>query len=533
MRVAIGQINATVGDIEGNYKKIVDYIDRARSNADLIVFPELSLTGYPPQDLLFENSFISKAETFLDKIISRKNGINVILGSIRMEKEKMFNSAFFISDNSKPQYIDKTLLPTYDVFDERRYFYESIGNKVVNMSLAGYDYKLGIQICEDLWDDDYDKNVSEILYEMGADIFINISASPYYINKKSERIKLVKSKVLDNGKPFIYVNMVGAQDELIFDGNSFCINSYGKLIGLCESFHEDLLTIDTDIKEEAKEEQEYDKYYEIFSGLSLGISDYFRKSNHSKAIIGLSGGIDSSLTAAIAAHSIGPDNIVGVFMPTKFSSSASREDSKELAETLGIKFHNIDIDGLYESISSTISNIVDEPLNDIADQNIQSRIRGMILMTLSNQYNGLVLNTGNKTELALGYSTIYGDTVGSISVIGDLNKIDVYELSRWINNNYDSPIPTRVITRKPSAELKENQEDPFDYDLISPLIDKIISLDSDLINGAYSQEIIKETAGRVARSEYKRRQAPIAIKVSRKAFGRGRRFPIINGYRND
>ena len=532
MRVAIGQINATVGDIEGNYSKIVDYIDRGKSQADIIVFPELSLTGYPPQDLLLQDSFISKAKTFLDKIISRKNGVVVIVGSIRKEGEKMFNSAFVISDNAELQYIDKTLLPTYDVFDERRYFSESIKNKVVKVDGLGGVCTLGIQICEDLWDDDYDRKVSDVLNEMGADIFINISASPYYINKKTERIKLVSSKVSAYGKPFIYVNMVGAQDELIFDGSSFCINSDGQLIGICNSFDEDLLAIDTE-KKESVEVEPYDKCYELFSGLSLGISDYFRKSNHSKAVIGLSGGIDSSLTASIAAESIGPDNILGVFMPTKFSSSASREDARKLADALGISFHEIDIDGLYEAISSTISKVVGESLNDIAEQNIQSRIRGMILMTLSNQHNGLVLNTGNKTELALGYCTIYGDMVGSISVIGDLNKIEVYELSRWINSNYGSPIPNRVLTRKPSAELKENQEDPFDYDAISPLIDKIVGLEPDLINGAYPENIIQDTVGKVARSEYKRRQAPIAIKVSRKAFGRGRRFPIINGYRND
>ena len=532
MRIAIGQINATVGDIEKNYKTIIDYIDRARNSADIIVFPELSLTGYPPQDLLFQKSFVLKAEAFLDRIISRDNGIIVILGTIRREEQKMFNSAFIIADSNNVQYIDKSLLPTYDVFDEKRYFTKALENKVIKVDIDGYEYSLGIQICEDLWDKDYTKKVSSILNEMGAEIFINISASPYYINKKSERIELVKSKVSAHGKPFVYVNMIGAQDELIFDGNSFYVNSNGELIELCNSFDEHLLTIDTE-KKESIEIKPHDKCYELFSCLSLGISDYFKKSNHSKAIIGLSGGIDSSLTAAIAAKSIGSDNIMGVFMPTKFSSRASREDARELADTLGISFNQIDIDSLYKSILSTISNVVGEPLNDIANQNIQSRIRGMILMTLSNQYNGLVLNTGNKTELALGYCTIYGDMVGSISVIGDLNKIEVYELSRWINNNYGSPIPNRVLTRKPSAELKENQEDPFDYDAISPLIDKIVSLESDLMNASYPADIIQNTIAQVASSEYKRRQAPIAIKVSKKAFGRGRRFPIINGYRND
>jgi len=534
MIVALSQLNSTVGDLAGNAALIKDAIREARNRADILVFPEMVLTGYPTKDLVFDLDFINSTHDILMEISKSIFDIIVLIGFVRRENNKTYNSVAIIQSGKIIGFRDKTLLPTYDIFDEKRYF--SPANKIepINIKVNNDNIRLGIQICEDLWDDDYEVKVTDILAEQNVDLIINLSASPFHIHRIKDRIRIVKEKVKKYNKPYIYCNSVGYQEELIFDGQSFVVNSSGDIIALAKAFEEDLLMVDISLQN-SYAFTVLDKFEELFNALSLGVKDYLQKTHHSKAIIGLSGGIDSAVTAAIATNALGGENIIGVSLPSKYSSDHSIRDAELLACNLGIDFEIIKINDINGKFLGTLNSILDDSNPGLAEENLQARIRGNILMTIANKKNALLLNTGNKTEIALGYCTLYGDMCGALGVISDLNKNEVYDLANWINTKYNNKmIPESSLTKLPSAELSYNQVDPFDYKIISPLVEEIVTNGcniSQLLDAGYNYDLCKDIINRIRCFEYKRHQSAPGIRVSKKAFGLGRRYPIINQYR--
>ena len=533
MKIALCQINPTVGAINQNKKSIFDWYHRAIDiGADLVVFPELSLIGYPPQDLLLRNRFIENAKNALDEI-AQKSTIPIILGNTMMEDNKLYNCAFFCEKGEIISHYKKRLLPTYDVFDEARYFTSGSEPCVVKVSINGENVYLGLQICEDLWDKNYSCDLVEELKAKGAEIIINLSASPYRVDRLLDRCELIQSKASDNRLSYVYCNLVGAQDELIFDGQSLAYNENGELIAQGKAFEEEILMVDIknsqtiDLKDSRREEK-------IYNALVLGVKDYFKKTGHIEAVIGLSGGIDSSLTACIAVDALGIENVHGVSMPSKFSSQHSKDDAKLLSENLGVDYRTISIESIVSSFEESLKASYNGSEPGVAEENIQARTRGSIIMALSNKFNWLVLSTGNKTELAMGYCTLYGDMNGGLAVISDLSKTDVYALSRWVNEKagFDC-IPINSIEKPPSAELAPNQVDPFDYDVVSPLVTAMIEDEkspTELIEGGADPELVKDISRRIRINEYKRRQAAPGLRVTSKAFGIGRRVPIVNQF---
>ena len=533
MKIALCQINPTVGAINQNKKIILETYSRAIDlKADVIVFPELAIIGYPPQDLLLRDRFIINAQNALNEI-AQKSTIPVILGNTLIEHNKLYNCAFICENGEIVSHYKKRLLPTYDVFDEDRYF--SAGNKhcIVELAIDGKNTKIGLQICEDLWDKNYSCDLAKELKESGAEIIINISASPYRVDKLLDRCELIQTKAKDNSIPYIYCNLVGAQDELIFDGQSLAYNENGQLIAQGKSFEEEIVMVDLSLNKpmNLKVVQREEK---IYNALVLGVKDYFKKTNHSEAVIGLSGGIDSSLTASIAVDALGKENVHGVSMPSKFSSQHSKDDAKLLSENLGVDYRTISIESIVSSFEQSLKASYNGSESGVAEENIQARARGSIIMALSNKFNWLVLSTGNKTELAMGYCTLYGDMNGGLAVISDLSKTDVYALSKWVNKNAGfERIPFSSIEKPPSAELCLDQVDPFDYNVVSPLVSSLIDDEkspSELIKEGADPELVKDISSRIRINEYKRRQAAPGLKVTSKAFGMGRRVPIINQY---
>jgi NAD+ synthase (glutamine-hydrolysing) len=555
MRIAMAQINSTVGDLKGNAEKIIEYIEEAkRHKTDLVVFPELAVTGYPPQDLLLENAFVKNNKELLEELI-RNNTIDIVgvIGFVDYKGKNLYNAAAVFIKNELIRVAYKTLLPTYDVFDEDRYFKPAREEEIkpISVDLNGRKFELGIEICEDLWDKNYDIKVTDLLAKRRADVIVNISASPFYTGKRSEREGLLKEKSRKNKVPIFYVNMVGGQDELVFDGQSLAVDSSGNLVAIGKQFNEDLIITDIDLKkgvaEKVKPPQCY-KEQETFNAIVLGIRDYFRKTGFKKAIVGMSGGIDSSLTACIAAEALGKENVIGVSMPSKYSSEYSKTDAQKLAENLGICFIQFPIQDIVDSYQKTLKKpleeirkkfgIEKESDDSVADENLQPRTRGNCLMDISNRLKDLkilVINTGNKTELALGYCTLYGDMAGGIGALGDVSKLEVYKLAKYISKKAGREvIPSKVFLKKPSPELKEDQFDPFDFDIVSPLVDEIIEnrrSKRELIEMGYPKEVVEDTYKRIRNSEYKRWQATPCIKITPKAFGIGWKMPIVNMYR--
>lgn len=550
----MAQINATVGDLRGNITRIKEYIDIASKNkTDLVIFPELVITGYPPQDLLLQHAFVKRNKQLLEKLISHNShDIGGVIGFVDYERKNLYNAAAIFVKNSIISIVHKTLLPTYDVFDEDRYFKRAKKEEIrpVPMNLSAGKIKLGVEICEDLWDKNYDVKVTDLLATRDADVIVNINASPFYTGKRFERQKLLKEKSRKNRVPMFYINLVGGQDELVFDGQSLGVDSSGNLVAIGKQFEEDLVITDIDLKKGTAQRIKPPAYHrerEMLEALVLGIHDYFAKSGFKKAIIGMSGGIDSSLTTCIAAQALGKENIIGVSMPSKFSSEHSKTDAQRLAENLGIYFVQFPIQEIVNAYMKTLENPSGNIRNgfgtekdrddSVADENIQPRIRGNCLMDISNRLKDLrilVVNTGNKTELALGYCTLYGDMAGGVGALGDVNKLDVYRLARYVNEKAKKEIiPSNVLTKKPSPELKPGQFDPFDFDVVSPLVDEIIenrrSIE-ELVKMGYAKQVVEDTYRRIRNAEYKRRQAVPCIKITAKAFGIGWKMPIVNKY---
>jgi len=533
MKIALCQINPTVGAIKQNKELILKkYQEAINLGAELIVFPELALIGYPPQDLLLRNKFINNAEIALDEI-AKQSTIPIIIGSTLAENDQLYNCSYVCANGQVVDHYKKILLPTYDVFDEDRYFKSGDQPVIVEISIGSKIKKIGLQICEDLWDHTYSRNLVDQLKNAGAELIINISASPYRVDRLVDRCNLIKTKVDSTGIPFLYCNLVGAQDELIFDGQSVAYDSKGNLIAQGNSFVEEIVIVDFD-NQDSIELNVLQREEKIYNALVLGVKDYFIKTGHSEAVLGLSGGIDSSLTACIAVDALGSDNVHGVSMPSKYSSEHSKDDAKELAQNLGIDYQVVSIESIVNSFEYSLKASYNGTQPGVAEENIQSRARGSIIMALSNKFNWLVLSTGNKTELAMGYCTLYGDMNGGLSVISDLSKTDVYALSRWVNESSGTErIPLNSIDKPPSAELKPNQVDPFDYDVVSPLVAALVDNQkspSQLIKEGADPELVEDISKRIRINEYKRRQAAPGLRVTSKAFGMGRRVPIVNKY---
>ena len=533
MKIALCQINPTVGAIKQNKELILKkYQEAINLGAELIVFPELALIGYPPQDLLLRNKFINNAAVALDEI-AKQSTIPIIVGSTLVENDQLYNCSYVCANGQIVDNYKKILLPTYDVFDEDRYFKSGDQPVTVEIAIGPKIKKIGLQICEDLWDHTYSRNLAGQLKNAGAELIINISASPYRVDRLVDRCNLIKTKVDNTGIPFLYCNLVGAQDELIFDGQSVVYDGKGNLLAQGSPFVEETIIVDLD-NQEPIELNVLQREEKIYNALVLGVKDYFTKTGHTEAVLGLSGGIDSSLTACIAVDALGSDNVHGVSMPSKYSSEHSKDDAKELAQNLGMDYQVVSIESIVDSFEHSLKASYNGTEPGVAEENIQARARGSIIMALSNKFNWLVLSTGNKTELAMGYCTLYGDMNGGLSVISDLSKTDVYAISSWVNKNSDKErIPLNSIDKPPSAELKPNQIDPFDYDVVSPLVTALVDNQkspSQLIKEGADPELVEDISRRIRINEYKRRQAAPGLRVTSKAFGMGRRVPIVNKY---
>ncbi len=546
MKIALCQLNPVTGDIAGNTARIKEVISETRDeHPDLLVFPELFILGYPPLDLLDNQWFIGRGLSALDDLcnLSQQYPDTGILTGITLPAtvdncRGLFNSAVLITGGRILFHQNKSLLPTYDVFDESRYFTEAPAIELVIFK----GEKLGITICEDAWNGEdmqeqsrYDFDPVKKLAEMGATLFINISASPFSIGKKKLRYSLIQNHAKKHGIPFVVVNMVGANDELIFDGASMVFNGKGELCTLLPSFSESIQIIDTAAPGEALPEPSQESTGDIYNALLLGIRDYTRKCGFHKALIGLSGGIDSAVTCALAVDALGAKKVRGVTMPSQYSSPGSVSDSQKLAENLGIELKNIAIEPIFSAYIRELSPHFNQKEPDVTEENIQARIRGSLLMSLSNKYGCLLLMTGNKSELAVGYCTLYGDMCGGLAVLSDIYKTMVYDLARYINREREL-IPQATIDKQPSAELRPGQKDSDSlppYELLDSILKQFIEKGAstrEVIAGGIDADVVLWVADAMAKNEYKRRQAAPGLKITPKAFGLGRRFPIAAKY---
>ncbi len=544
MKVALAQLNPVVGDIVGNVAKIRSaLLEGAKGGADVVVTPELALTGYPPRDLLDLDDFISANLKALGGLAYDTAETGLIVGFVDRRETadgpKLFNAAALLHQGKVISVHHKSLLPTYDVFDEGRYFEPASEVEVV--AFAGET--LGISICEDIWNDPelrsrrrYDKDPIGTLAAKGATVLINLSASPYVYGKMDLRVRMLSNHVRKHQAPLIYVNQVGGNDELIFDGTSMVFDASGRAVLVCESFVSEVRVVDLAGSAELETVHPSDDVSSVYRALVLGTRDYVHKSGFTDAVVGLSGGIDSALTVCIAVEALGADHVHALSMPGPYSSTHSIEDAKTLADALGIRLDVIEITSLFESYLATLSPVMEGTAPDVTEENIQARIRGNILMAVSNKLGGLVLATGNKSELAAGYCTLYGDMTGGLAVISDVPKTQVYELARYVNSRAQV-IPESILTKPPSAELKPDQTD---QDTLPPyeVLDRIVQLyieDHMPLAGLIEAGIDAETARRMVRlidlNEYKRRQAAPVLKVTGRAFGMGRRMPIAQRFR--
>lgn len=540
MKVALGQINTTIGDFTGNTAKIIEYSRRAKeAGASLILFPELSVCGYPPRDLVEKSSFVRKNEEALDRIKGETCGITVVCGVVtRAQAEtgkSVMNSAAVLEDGKIKLIQSKMLLPTYDVFDESRNFAPADSQKLLTLC----NTPVAVTICEDAWNDKhfwnkrlYQIDPVETLLQAGGKILFNISASPFYVGKPELRRNMLSAIAKNDNVPVVMVNLVGGNDSVVFDGSSLVLAPDGRVIAQGKSFEEDLVFFDTDTLTGDIHPQMEGEEASAYGALVLGTRDYVRKCGFQRVIIGLSGGIDSALTAAIAAEAVGAENVIGVGMPSPYSSRGSIDDAKALAANLGIRFELIRISDVFDAYLKTLKPVFGNMPEDVTEENIQSRIRGAILMALSNKFSALVLSTGNKSELGVGYCTLYGDMVGGLAVISDVPKTMVYRLSEYVNHEREV-IPRNTIVKPPSAELKPNQTDQDTlppYDVLDTILMEYVEdykpAEQIAQEHRYDLDLVKKVIRMVDRAEYKRQQAAVGLKISEKAFGVGRRMPI-------
>jgi NAD+ synthase (glutamine-hydrolysing) len=556
IRIGLAQINPTVGDLVGNTTKIIDWIGRARAlGADIVAFPELAVTGYPPEDLVLRRSFVADNLTALGEIVAATRGIAVVVGFVDMDDD-IYNAAAVISDGCLVHRYHKQYLPNYGVFDEERYFQR--GHESPVFVIAGV--AVGVNICEDIW---YPDGPTRAQAAAGADIIVNINASPYHRAKGALRENMISTRASDNAVVICHVNMVGGQDELIFDGHSLVFDKRGELIARGPQFREELIVLDIGIEGELRtsgggaritvSERPFsdekpavawaiapllDPAAEVWQALLLGVRDYVGKTGFEDVVLGLSGGVDSAVVAALAADALGAEHVIGVSMPSRFSSEGSKVDAYALAERLGVRMLTIPIEAPFAATLDTLSDAFADTQFGLAEENLQARIRGNLLMALSNKYGWLVLTTGNKSEMATGYSTLYGDMAGGFAVIKDVPKTLVWELARYRNATAGKEIiPQIIIDKPPSAELRPDQFDIDSlppYDVLDPILKAYVednhSID-EIVAAGFDAALVQRVVRMVDRNEYKRRQAPPGIKITPRAFGRDRRLPIANRYR--
>jgi NAD+ synthase (glutamine-hydrolysing) len=540
VKIALGQINPTVGDFTGNAAKIIDFAQAAKSRGvGLILFPELSVCGYPPRDLVERASFVVRNRETVEHIAAETRGIAVICGLVTPAHadtgKSVMNSAALLMDGGIKFVQSKMLLPTYDVFDEIRNFAPAR-----SQSLFPFCGKqMALTICEDAWNDKhfwdrrlYSFDPVEALVQAGGNFVLNISASPFWAGKRELRRGMLATIARNDRVPVAFVNQVGGNDSLVFDGSSMVFDREGNVIAQGKSFEEDLILFDSDSLTGEIHEQIEGEEASIYSGLVLGTRDYMRKCGFRQAIIGLSGGIDSALTAAIAAEAIGKENVIGVGMPGPYSSPGSIDDARAVAANLGIRFEILPITGIFDDYRKVLSEVFQGRTEDTTEENIQSRIRGSLLMALSNKFGALVLSTGNKSELGVGYCTLYGDMAGGLAIISDVPKTMVYRLSHYVNSR-KSVIPAATLEKSPSAELRPGQMDSDSlppYDVLDAILEDYVeqsySVEQIARDRGFEVELVRGVARMIERNEYKRQQAAPGIKISPKAFGYGRRFPI-------
>jgi len=574
MRIALAQINPTVGDLEGNVSRIIDYLQRAkRVDADLIAFPELAVTGYPPEDLLLKSQFIDDNLQALKRIQESVSDITAIIGFVD-RKNDIYNAAALIHNKEIIDVYHKVYLPNYGVFDEYRYFRAGVRYPIYRIG----DAWIGINICEDIW---YPEGPARIQSLAGAELILNINASPYHIGKGRLREEMLSTRAFDNRVILAYLNTVGGQDELVFDGHSLILDQEGNVIIRGKQFEEDLIIADLNFESIMKKRlhtprrrqevmnpekgtvekitvsrkklshkekrcpvrpksgyRAFDTMEEVYTALILGTSDYVNKNGFKGVVIGLSGGIDSSLVASIAADALNAQNVNGLFMPSPYTSKGSREDAYALADNLGIRVREVPIDTIMKSYRNALKKDFSGKPSDVTEENLQARIRGNILMAFSNKFGWLVLTTGNKSEMSVGYATLYGDMAGGFAVIKDVPKTMVYQLCRWKNDHAGRVIiPERMFTKEPTAELRPGQKDSDTlppYSVLDPILKAYIEEDrtfEEILSFGYDVEGSRKVIRMIDSSEYKRRQSPPGIKITQKAFGRDRRFPITNRYR--
>ena len=573
-RVGLAQINTTVGDFEGNLAVIRKYIaDARRLHCDIIAFPELAITGYPPEDLLLRKEFCQKSASSAELLKSETDGIIAIVGFVDWHNSNPFNAAAIFVDGNLAGVYHKRRLPNYGVFDEERYF---SSGRTTPLFHAG-DLTFGVSICEDIW---YPGLPLSGFSLAGAELCININASPFSLGRVAEREQLLSTRAVDNSIALAYVNAVGGQDELVFDGSSFFVKPDGTLIARASQFVEELLIAEIDLDAvskprlhdprgrieirhgETNTENEVEHMVlsytpklsdhestdmkvalplceeeEIWKALVVGVRDYLDKTGFADVLIGLSGGIDSSLVAAIAVDALGPSHVIGVSMPSRYSSEHSREDAEKLAQNLGIKYHSVPIEPAHIAMLNMLSESFEGEVEGLPEENLQSRLRGNILMSLANKNNAIVLTTGNKSEMATGYATLYGDLAGGFAVIKDVPKTLVYKLAKWRNlEDSNSLIPDEVISKPPSAELRPEQLDTDslpEYEVLDPILEAYVERDAtvdELIKAGFQEEDVRHVITLIDRNEYKRRQSPPGVKITQRAFGRDRRLPLAQRY---
>ncbi len=574
LRIALAQIDTVVGDISGNAQKIVSWIQMARAEgADMICFPELALTGYPPEDLLLKPDFIQSNLEALGRIAAAVNGITALVGFVDREDD-IYNAACVLHQGRRLATYRKHFLPTYGVFDEDRYFQP--GREGLVLTLGGV--RVGVSICEDLW-----YPIGPIRAEAlhgNAEVLVNLSSSPYSIGKKTFKERMFATRATDNAVFVVDVNRVGGQDELVFDGQSLILNPEGEVLARGKAFQEQLLVCDLEVSpllraRLADPRRRKDKLFdsgqtvavrcvqlaerrdtttrlplvadfcqplsleeEVLGALRLGVRAYVRNNGFGEVVIGLSGGVDSALTAVIAAQALGPEAVIGVSMPSAITSAASRDDACQLARNLGIRFLEIPMAAIQETYLTTLAEAFRGKAPDVTEENLQSRIRGNLLMALSNKFNWLVLTTGNKSEVSVGYCTLYGDTAGGFAVLKDVPKTLVYRLAQHVNSARDRPIiPERILSRPPTAELRAGQLDTDSlppYEILDPILQAYVEEEmgvEEITRMGFEKEIVRDVIRKVDRNEYKRRQSPPGIKITPRAFGKERRLPITNRYR--
>jgi NAD+ synthase (glutamine-hydrolysing) len=541
LRVALLQINPTAGDIAGNAALIMQGARKVQDQSpDLIVTPELALMGYLPRDLLMNQGFVRRSCQALHEIATElKSAPPILVGVATPNPSEMgrplFNSAVLLENGEVGRPFHKTLLPTYDVFDEDRYFEPAAGPQILELN----GHRLGISICEDVWNDRdfwqrrrYHQDPIEMLAQSGAQAIINLSSSPFIAGKQILRERMLSHMAQKYGMPVAYVNQVGGNDDLIFDGRSCAFDGQGKMLARAKGFQDDVLIVNLSNGSGAIADDDFETEAEIWHALVLGVRDYVSKTRFSKVLLGLSGGVDSALTAAIAAEAVGPENVLGVLMPSRYSSSGSVDDSLNLAENLGIRTHTLPISDIMQTYDGVLAEAFRGYKADVTEENIQSRIRGNLLMALSNKFGSLLLTTGNKSEISVGYCTLYGDMNGGLAVIADLPKMMVYRVSRW-RNRRRADIPESILTKAPSAELRPDQTD---QDSLPPydLLDQILELHieqcqsaEDIIASGYDPETVRRVLRLVRIAEFKRKQAAPVLKVTSRAFGTGWRMPIV------